>query len=84
MTATGPAAREGGTRVPDVFIFDTASGLAPHLVDSTSPEKTVCGLAPSRPSRTWFSLAGCRKCRRAAVKAGIATVTDVDGDRIDL
>ena len=83
-TNLGRATSGGARRVADVFIFDTRAGLAPHLVWSTTPGKTFCGLEPSRPSRTWFALAGCGKCRKSAVAAGIAMITDVDGEHVEL
>jgi hypothetical protein len=41
-------------------------------------------LTPARLSRTWFELTGCRKRRSAAIRAGVATITDVDGKVITL
>lgn len=84
LTNPGPATGPDGLRVPDVFIVDTRGGLAPHLVWSTTPERTLCGLELHVSTRTWFELAGCAKCRKAARTAGIVTITDVDGDVIEL
>jgi hypothetical protein len=38
------------------------------------------GVETSWPSRTWFALAGCKRCAKSARKKGIAAITDVDGD----
>jgi hypothetical protein len=35
-------------------------------------------------ARAWFLLSGCKKCSKAAIKLGIATITDTDGTLIDL
>ena len=84
LTNPGPATGSDGRRIADVFIFDTQGGLAPHLVLSTSHDKTLCGLEPAHPSRTWFAAVGCKRCRNAAKRHGIVTITDVDGEIVTL
>lgn len=79
-----PATDASGRRIADVLVMDTATGPTPHLVTSVDRKGTLCGRTPARISRTWFDLTGCQGCRRAAIKAGIATITDVDGRVITL
>jgi hypothetical protein len=80
----GPTTGTDGKRIADTFIFNTRGGLNPHLVLSTGRQKTLCGLEPANPSRTWFAATGCGRCRKAAKRLGIATITDVDGEIITL
>lgn len=35
-------------------------------------------------ARAWFLLRGCKKCSKAAIKQGVATITDTDGTFIFL
>ena len=80
-----PAYDGDGKQIREVLVVDTAGGTVPHLVWSSSgPEKTFCGLAPHHVSRTWFAAVGCSKCTKSARLKGIAQITDVDGELIDL
>lgn len=84
LTRSARAADGDGRQIADVLVADTVSGPAPHLLWSRKPERTLCGLTPARPSRIWFAMVGCAKCRRAARTKGIATITDVDGATVRL
>ena len=80
-----PAFNDAGKRIRDVFVVETSGGTAPHLAWAGGGiEKTMCELAYQGMSRTWFELAGCKKCRRAARGKGVARITDVEGELIDL
>lgn len=68
-----------GRRVRDVHIVNTRDGVQPHLSwVGVGIKKTFCGLEAATISRTWFDLAGCRRCRRSAADRGVASITDVD------
>lgn len=76
---------EAGKRIRDIQVVNTRGGTQPHLAwVGVGLTKTFCGLQAARLSRTWFEITGCAKCRRSAVHQGVATITDVDGQRIDL
>lgn len=81
----GVAYDAAGHRVRDVLVVDTQAGSTPHLAwGGTDIAQTFCGLDIGAMSRTWFGLAGCAKCRRSARKQGVARITDVDGELVDL
>ena len=81
----GPAQDAAGKHVRDVFVVDTRTGTACHLAwGGADITETLCDLAFTTMSRTWFELAGCGRCRKAARALGVAKVTDVDGELIDV
>lgn len=73
-----------GKRTQDVCVANTAGGNFTHLTLSSHIQKTLCGQTSSHISRAWFLLSGCKRCAKAALKRGIAKVTDTDGTIIDL
>jgi fatty acid/phospholipid biosynthesis enzyme len=68
----------------DVMVVNTAGGTSTHLSLKSGSGTTLCGRQPARVARAWFLLSGCKKCSKAAIKQGIATITDTDGTLIDL
>ncbi len=38
----------------------------------------------SLPARTPFQRSGCKRCCKAALKAGLSTVIDLNGDLLDV
>lgn len=80
-----PALDTDGKSIQEVFVVDTANGAASHLQWASSQVGTTfCGLTSHRMSQTWFELSGCKKCVRVAHAEGVARITDVDGELIDL
>lgn len=75
-----------GKRVRDVLVVDTGGGTASHLawLGNDAEATTFCGLVWTRPSRAFFEFNGCAKCVRAATAAGVARITDSDGEPVDL
>lgn len=71
-------------RTQDVMVVNTAGGTSTHLALASSLVTTLCGQKTGSASRAWFLLSGCKKCSMAALKQGIATITDTDGAIIDL
>ena len=71
-------------RTQDVMVVNTAGGTATHLSLKSGSGTTLCGQPSARVALAWFLLSGCKKCSRAAIKQGIATITDTDGTLIDL
>lgn len=60
-----------------------------HLVEDrilhTGPgPRSLCGVTASLPTRTPFKLNGCKRCCKAALKAGLTTIIDVDGGMLDV
>jgi hypothetical protein len=60
-----------------------------HLVENrvlyTDPDpRALCGNKAVLRTRTPFSLNGWKRCCKAAMKAGLTTVVDVDGDLVDV
>src|SRR4051794_32950695 len=75
----------GWRRSQDVMVVNTAGGTSTHLaLKSARAATTLCGQQGAYVSRAWFLLSGCKKCSKAAVKQGIATITDTGGTLIDL
>ncbi|MHC6220492.1 hypothetical protein [Arthrobacter sp. MMS24-S77] len=68
----------------DVMVVNTAGGTSTHLSLNSGSGTTMCGQQSARVARAWFHLSGCKKCSEAALKQGIATITDTDGTLIDL
>ena len=71
-------------RTQDVLVVSTAGGTSTHLSLKSGRGTTFCGQQSARVARAWFLLSGCKKCSRAAIKQGIATITDTDGTLVDL
>jgi hypothetical protein len=60
-----------------------------HLVEDralhTETEPlSLCGVQAALPTTTPFKLNGCKRCCKAALKAGLTTVIDVNGDVLDV
>ncbi|TQJ36703.1 hypothetical protein [Arthrobacter sp. SLBN-122] len=69
----------------DVMVVNTPGGTSTHLaLKSSQSSGTLCGQHVARVARAWFLLSGCKKCSKAALKQGIAVITDTDGTLIDL
>lgn len=69
----------------DVIVVHTSGGTSTHLaLKSAMVTTTLCGQKAGFPSSAWFLLSGCKKCSKAAIKQGIATITDTDGTLIDI
>jgi hypothetical protein len=73
-----------GQRTQDVTVLYTAAGTAPHLALNSAIAKTLCGQKSKTVAAAWFLLSGCKKCSKAALKRGIAIITDSDGTLLDL
>ncbi|TQS88578.1 hypothetical protein EU811_20715 [Arthrobacter sp. TS-15] len=72
-------------RTQDVMVVHTPGGNATHLaLKSAMVTTTLCCQTAGSLSRAWFLLSGCKKCSKAALKQGIATITDTDGTLIDV
>lgn len=72
-------------RTQDVMVVNTPGGTSTHLaLKSSQSTGTLCGQQSAHVARAWFLLSGCKKCAKAALKQGIATITDTDGTLIDL
>ncbi|MDJ0459305.1 hypothetical protein PUN71_019040 [Arthrobacter sp. NQ7] len=72
-------------RTQDVLVVSTPGGTSTHLaLKSSQSSGTLCGHQVARVARAWFLLSGCKKCSKAALKLGIAVITDTDGTLIDL
>lgn len=68
----------------EVMVVNTTGGTSTHLSLTSGRGITFCGQQSARVARAWFLLSGCKSCSRAALKQGIATITDTDGTLIDL
>lgn len=73
----------------DVTILATSSGPKVHLVEdrilhTQAEPRSLCGVEASLPTTTPFKLNGCKRCCKAALKAGLTTVIDVNGDVLDV
>ena len=67
------------------MVVNAAGGTSTHLaLKSAQVATTLCGQPAAYVARAWILLGGYRKCSKAAVKQGIATITDTDGSLIDL
>ena len=72
-----------------VSIVATLSGPRLHLVEDrvllteTEP-RSLCGVQASLPARAPFRLNGCKRCCVGALKAGLTTAIDVNGDLLDV
>lgn len=71
-------------RTQDVMVINTTDGTSTHLSLKSGSGTTLCGQKAGSVARAWFLLSACKKCSKAALKQGIATVTDTDGTLIDL
>ena len=72
-----------------VSILGTPPGPGVHLVEDrirhTEPgPRTLCGVNASLPTRTPSKLNGRKRCCKAALKAGLTTIIDVDGEVLDV
>lgn len=72
-----------------VSIVGTSSGPGVHLAEdrilaSAAQPRSLCGVNACTPTRTPFGRNGCKRCCKAALKAGLATVIDVNGDVLDV
>lgn len=72
-----------------VSILATSSGPKVHLVEDrilhTETEPlSLCGVPVSLPTTTPFKLNGCKRCCKAALKAGLTSVIDVTGDVLEI
>ncbi|WP_018771445.1 hypothetical protein [Arthrobacter sp. 162MFSha1.1] len=75
----------GWKRTQDVLVVNTPGGTSTHLaLKSSQSSGTLCGQQVARVAMAWFLLSGCKKCSKAALKQGIAVITDTDGTLIDL
>jgi hypothetical protein len=74
----------GWKRTQDVMVVTTAGGTSTHLALNSALVTTLCSQKTGAVARAWFLLSGCKKCSKAAIKQGIATITDTDGTLIDL
>lgn len=75
----------GWKRTQDVLVVSTPGGTSTHLaLKSSQSSGTLCGQQVARIAQAWFLLSGCKKCSKAALKQGIAVITDTDGTLIDL
>lgn len=73
----------------DVSIVASQTGSIVHLIENrdlhNSPgPRALCGIQANAPTSVWFALNGCKRCCRAAVKAGLESVVDVDAELIAL
>lgn len=72
-----------------VSIVATTAGPRVHLVEDrilhteTEP-RSLCGVKASRPTLAPFKLNGCKRCCTAALKAGLTTIIDINGDVLDV
>jgi len=66
------------------MVVNTAGGTSTHPSFESGSDTTLCGQQSARVAHAWFLLSGCKKCSKAAIKQGIATITDTDGPLIDL
>ncbi|MFF2842416.1 hypothetical protein [Paenarthrobacter sp. NPDC057981] len=71
-------------RTQDIMVVNTAGGTSTHLALKSALFTTLCGQKTGGVARSWFLLSGCKKCSKAALKQGIATITDTDGTLIDV
>lgn len=71
-------------RTQDVMVVNTAGGTSTHLALKSALATTLCGQKTGSLARAWFLVSGCKKCSKAALKQGIATITDTDGTLIDV
>ena len=72
-----------------VSIVGSNSAPNAHLVEDRVLQtqvqpRTLCGVKVSLPARTPFQRSGCKRCCKAALKAGLATVIDLNGDLLDV
>ena len=72
-----------------VSIVGTTAGPDVHLVEdrilhTDAEPRSLCGVNASLPTRTPFELNGCKRCCKAALKAGLTTVIDVNGHVLDV
>jgi hypothetical protein len=63
---------------------NTAGGTSAHLSFKSGRDTTLCGQQSARVAHAWFLLSGGTKCSKAAIKQGIAPITDTNGTLIDL
>lgn len=61
-------------------------GTSPHLVDLASVEpKSLCGVGVDFTAAcSWFGMAGCKKCAKAAIGRGLPEIEDIDGEVVAL
>jgi fatty acid/phospholipid biosynthesis enzyme len=71
-------------RAQDVMAVHTPGGTSTHLALKSALATTLCGQQAAYVSGAWFLLSGCKKCSKAALKQGVATITDTNGILIDL
>lgn len=71
-----------------VSIVGASSGPRVHLVEdrilhTDAEPRSLCGVKASTPTRSVFALNGCKRCCKAALKAGLTRVIDVNGEVLD-
>lgn len=64
--------------VPDVHLVEE------RVLQTQAQPRSLCGVKASLPARTPFQRSGCKRCCKAALKAGLATVIDINGDVLDV
>lgn len=72
-----------------VSILGTSSGLVVHLVEdrhlrAESEPRSLCGVNVSSLPAASFKVNGCKRCCKAALKAGLTTVIDVNGEVLNV
>ena len=67
----------GSKTAPDVHLVED------RILHAEAP-RTLCGVKASVPAQTPFQRSGCKRCCKAALKAGLTTVIDVNGNVLDI
>jgi hypothetical protein len=81
---TSPPGQDLSLNPWDVEIVQSAGGLMVHLIENRElhtgvDPRALCGRKATGNARVWFALNGCSRCCKAALKAGLEVVVDVDG-----
>jgi len=68
----------GSKSVPDVHLVED------RILTTEAEPRSLCGVKASVPAESLFKQSGCKRCCRAALKAGLTSVIDVNGEVLDI
>ena len=68
----------GSKTSPDVHLVED------RILHTEAAPRGLCGVMASVPAQSLFQRSGCKRCCKAALKAGLTMVIDVNGNVLDI
>jgi len=68
----------GSKSKPDVHLVED------RILHAEAEPRSLCGVKASVPPQTSFRRSGCKRCCTAALRAGLTTVIDINGDVLEV